>query len=320
MTERSARRVEVGTTSTRTAEFDAFGPWVDEVQNADGVPRLYRDHAIDFTVAELVLKVPRDIERRLANPAMDLYDHLLILEPGQLTALTRQPGGGYATRRIALAEIGGASRVINLLRGELQFYCADGPPLTIGFNAAGREPIDRLVEMVRARSWRAPQPGSTVEPVETSPSVELVETSPTTSVLDLALPGNDEILGNDARADLGGDPAYRVLAAHPRMNVRSMRTGWRGLLDALRPMVLHGMVVCSDGRELRMFTRKSALTRRSLAEYSDARHSLAIHRIGRATFSPHPLYEGVTVVRLGTVELAVPAGSSAEAVLRTLPA
>ena len=72
--------------TTRVSEYDAFGPWIDEVFAPEDVPRLFRNHALDFDAARLVLKVPRDIVRRDATPDMDLYDYLLNDEPASVQA------------------------------------------------------------------------------------------------------------------------------------------------------------------------------------------------------------------------------------------
>ena len=55
-----------------TAEYDAFGPWIDEVTTADEVPRLYRDVAIDFAAAHTVLKFPRPIARRMTQGVVQM--------------------------------------------------------------------------------------------------------------------------------------------------------------------------------------------------------------------------------------------------------
>ena len=59
------------------SEYDAFGPWIYEVHNVDELPRLYQNAGIDPTTCSLVLKIPRNIERRDATPDMHLYDHLV---------------------------------------------------------------------------------------------------------------------------------------------------------------------------------------------------------------------------------------------------
>ena len=43
------------TPHARTAEHDAFGPWIDTVRTLDEVPRLYRPHGVDPFAARLVL-------------------------------------------------------------------------------------------------------------------------------------------------------------------------------------------------------------------------------------------------------------------------
>src|SRR5660398_172964 len=73
-----------------TAEYDAFGPWIYEVRRPDEVPRLFRSHPLDLANALLTVKVPREIERRVANPSMDLYDNLLSLGPESITVLSRR--------------------------------------------------------------------------------------------------------------------------------------------------------------------------------------------------------------------------------------
>ena len=51
----------------RTAEFDAFGPWLLEVTSSDGWPRAFRDYPFAFA-SILVSKEPRNVTRREANP------------------------------------------------------------------------------------------------------------------------------------------------------------------------------------------------------------------------------------------------------------
>ncbi len=77
--------------ATRVSEYDRFGPWIDEVLDLEDVPALFRDHAIDFDTARLVLKVPREIARRDATADMD---------PVRLSAGPRRGGadGSQAVR------------------------------------------------------------------------------------------------------------------------------------------------------------------------------------------------------------------------------
>ena len=70
-----------------TAEYDGFGPWIYEIRTREEIPRLFSDYPLDLETAVLTIKVPRVIDRRDANPAMDLYDILLSLGPDKLNDL-----------------------------------------------------------------------------------------------------------------------------------------------------------------------------------------------------------------------------------------
>ena len=83
----------------RTAEYDAFGPWILKVATFDDVPPLFRA-AANLDGAKLALKIPRQIERRNANPRMNLYDQLLIVRDHGMDVLTRTPNIAPGWRRL----------------------------------------------------------------------------------------------------------------------------------------------------------------------------------------------------------------------------
>lgn len=132
-----------------TAEYDAFGPWIYEIHTPEEIPRLFRGHPIDLDGSLMTIKVPREIERREANPAMDLYDIVLSLGHDSLTALTRR-GREVDSRTLAYRDIQGITELIDLLRGRLTLH-ADAGPLVVPFNASSTEIITHLVQLVRRR-------------------------------------------------------------------------------------------------------------------------------------------------------------------------
>src|SRR5664279_379583 len=81
-------------TASQVAEYDRFGPWIDEVIVPEDLPRLFRSYPIDLSAARMVLKVPRSIARRDATAGMDLYDHVVILDRESLTLLSRDGATG----------------------------------------------------------------------------------------------------------------------------------------------------------------------------------------------------------------------------------
>src|SRR5664279_4920388 len=117
-------------TAAQVAEYNRFGPWIDEVIVPEDVPRLFRSYPIDLSAARMVLKVPRGIARRDATAGMDLYDHLVILDRDSLTLLSRngasaakgeQPTGGpgYSVLTLALADVVAIRDDLNLLDGRV---------------------------------------------------------------------------------------------------------------------------------------------------------------------------------------------------------
>jgi hypothetical protein len=130
-----------------TAEYDAFGPWIYEIKVPDDVPRVFRDHPLDVEGSRMVIKVPRIIDRRDANPTMDLYDVVLAVGSERLTVLTRR-GHSFDARDVAFDEIQGIIDIVDLLDGRLTLSTDDGD-VTIGFNGASADVITRLVRVLR---------------------------------------------------------------------------------------------------------------------------------------------------------------------------
>ncbi len=296
----------------RTEEFDAFGPWVLPVSDAEGVPRLFRPHAGDPATAEIMLKVPRKISRRDANPAMDLYDHLLLVRDGTVVLLSRAPGerGGVRKRSLGAAELLAIEESVNLLDGRLLLYTREGPALRVAFNGASRDTVRGFVDVVRAHWTQGLSPG------EPEP-----EPDPHPVPLGLRDLGPDVALVTEYRALVAAEPAMRLLGAHPRQTVVPATTESRGTLTRLahriRPMHLQGAVVCSDGRELVVLHRRPWWARGQRPVHSVARTVLPIARAGAPELVDHEVYLGVRIVRVGGVlELPVPLASSGETALR----
>lgn len=71
-------------------EYDAFGPWIIEIKEDDDIPpifRLYIDKNKEKTYA---IKIPRQIDRRNAQPGMDLYDCVIIMYDATMLILNRK--------------------------------------------------------------------------------------------------------------------------------------------------------------------------------------------------------------------------------------
>ncbi|MCU0283424.1 MAG: hypothetical protein MUD13_05925 [Candidatus Nanopelagicales bacterium] len=156
-----------------TREYDAFGPWVYEIRTEDEIPKLYREFPLDLASAAMTIKVPREIERRDANPDMDLYDVVLSVGPDHVTVLTRQ-GHRFDFRDVPYRDLQGITESVDLLDGRL-VLAAEGGDVRVKYNASSNDVMTQLVGLLRERYIEpapAPPPGTRSASVAGPPDVE----------------------------------------------------------------------------------------------------------------------------------------------------
>lgn len=294
----------------RTAEFDAFGPWIDEVHTPDEVPRLFRGHAIDLQHADLVLKVPRRISRRDANPDMDLYDHLVVVDRRGLEVLTRD-GSSYRHRRIATEHVAVVHSSVDLLDG--RFHVLDttadaGRPLGFRYNSVSHELVERLVHVLRANVRR---------------HLGVPDLPPPEQPLQLGLRdlGDDEIALVTEQRDIAEHERDIVpIAAHGRRVVPRRGGALHGVLDTVRPVTLQGAVVCATPSEVHLVHRREWFSAGRRPVSSVAHTLWVLPHVSRVSEHPSERYGDVDVIAVSSgkasVEIPFPEGSDSVAALR----
>ncbi|MGY4858798.1 hypothetical protein [Cryobacterium sp. AP23] len=300
---------------TRSAEFDAFGPWVDQVHNATEVPGLYRDYPLDFTASRLVLKVPRNITRRDALPSMDLYDHLVIAAPDALVVLSRAERG-YTESTMGYSDIVAVTDAVDLVDGRLSILARTGATLTVPYNGSSQTVIDRLTALLGELSLAATPP--------TSPVVLPVPDAPP-AALDLLDLGKQDVGLVTAYFDLLRHAfGATLLAAHGRTGLDPRGGLLTRAMHAFYPMTLHGAVLCRTDQELHILGRQAWLVRGKTPDLSRSHTTIPLAAIEQISVAPHPLYPGASVValRLGAAvfDIVVPESSAAERALTGAPA
>jgi hypothetical protein len=241
----------------RTAEFDAFGPWIDEVRAPEDVPRLYRSSGVDPTSAELVLKVPRRISRRDATPDMDLYDHLVVLSGDDLTLLTRR-GSEFTRRTVRVDHVASITASVDLLDG--RFSVADtrmsdpDEPLSFRYNSVSHELVEQLVRSLRDRA----RGGSPLHGAHAAPPEPVWGRPMTLGLRDLG--EHDVALVTEQRDITDHDRAVVPIAMHPRTVVERRNGTFRGLLDQVWPVTLQAAIVSTGPDELHVIHRRRWFT------------------------------------------------------------
>jgi hypothetical protein len=288
----------------RTTEFDAFGPWTDVVRSREDVPRLYRPAGIDPALHRLVLKVPRDIERRNATPDMHLYDFLIAVDGDGLTILRRpdEPGDHYDTVHVPADQITALENSISLLDGRLILHTFAGPT-TISYNATDPLPIRNLVNLLRQLYLPAAGPAQP----------EATPASPDLGPKDLNLISAGEQL-------LRAEPGMRLITATRRDPALPAALGWTGrLVHLLRPMTLHAAIVFASPSEIELLHRRERLARGNHTAHSVARTILPRRRITDVHVQPCEKYRQVNdlTIILGRTALSFPvaAGAMTDALL-----
>ena len=296
------------------AEYDAFGPWIDEVSAPSDVPRLYRDYPLDLTACRIVLKFPRNVSRRDVTPDMDLYDHLLVAGPDKLTVLSRQDAA-YSTATAAYDRIVAIEDSVSLLDGLLTVHTAAEGSVSIPYNGSSHEVVENLIDLLRELS------GSAVPARPSAPdSAPRHATVPTPGLVTLG--DKDVDLVSSFRHLQRNEPDVRLLAAHGRL-VLAPRGGAvsRGL-HSVRPMILQGALVCRNETELQVISRRDWLVRGNRPVLSLARTVVTLAKIDAVSSRQDAEYTGVRVVTLRagatSIDFPVPADSEAERILLSL--
>jgi hypothetical protein len=263
-----------------TAEYDAFGPWIYEIHSDEEVPRLFRGQGLDLASAVMTIKVPREIERRVANPSMDLYDLVLSLGPESVTALARR-GKAVDRREVRYVDIQGITDSVDLLRGRLVLH-AEGSPLTVAYNASSTDVVGQLVQVLR-RQYVSGQPE------EGRPS-QVRLTIPTTVEDDL-----QNLYRRVAREEGGG----RVLGVQPRRVVTPVGASGVGRAVARAwPTTMQSSVVVLGDREVVVLHRATPFATGHRPVQSLARTLLPLERLVAVDVRPSQTYEGVSVLQL----------------------
>ena len=132
----------------RISEYDAFGPWVYDVDGEHPLPPLFVPFVDMSKSWRMLLKIPRDIERRRATPDMDLYDFVVGADDAGVQIWSRREKAVESTR-IAYQDITGIRLYQRLLHGVCTLYSAGGPVI-LTYNTVSADVMRRFGDLVRA--------------------------------------------------------------------------------------------------------------------------------------------------------------------------
>lgn len=295
----------------RTPEYDAFGPWTYRVRTPEEIPRLYREHGVELESAHLVLKVPRAIDRRDANPEMHLYDHLVVAGKEMLTVLSRK-GDSYQTVHVPYRQIAAVEHSVSMLDGRFVVHDVDGlqrggVAVALRYSAVSRGVMTELVEVLRTEALGARDPA------------ERPGRGPLPSSRLRDLDGVDAGLVTMQQEIAERRPGLALLGAHRRVVVQRRTGVLRQVLDRHRPVTLHAALVCADAGTVEFVHRREWFTSHPRPAWSIAHTVLLSEAVTAVGAHEHPRYVGAYRVQIASgrssVEVHCPDGAESLAAI-----
>jgi hypothetical protein len=165
MAQRARRAIEVDWRADADPddlrEYDAFGPWIDPVRSAIGMPRVFRQWYPEFAGAAFLLKIPKDVDRAQARPGQDLFAAVLAVHDGGVCQL-RHVGGTVTREDATWEQVVACGTYTNLLLARWSLLLANGSAIHVPHNSVGTDLMAKVTAYVRAHiaapSQRSGQP------------------------------------------------------------------------------------------------------------------------------------------------------------------
>lgn len=290
-------------TFERTAEWDAFGPWILPVRTGDDVPRAFRDHPFRFDGDSTIVKVPRNVARRDADPSMHLYDRVLLVDAGGIEVLTREEDG-YTGRSIGARSIAAVEYGSDLLDGWLIIYSRDGDRIEFPVSGTAGDMVAALTrQLLDAATGPIPHP---------TPSQELTRD---------ALEEDDVALVNAFRPVARSTDGLSVQAVLGGARVASKESFLKRVRKG-QPR-RSGAIIATSDHQIVIVTRHHPISYGPKPDLS-LRHIFIVRSsVDAVTISAHPLAFEADLLGVvagpNRIEIAIPQGlQDAEALRATL--
>ena len=243
MSKRKASAIErlpAHVTARQKEEYDRFGPWAYLVTKPEDMPPHFDPWYEELRDATIMLKLPRDVERRDTSAGKDLYIGLLAARNDRVTYLSLD-GEEVKRRDLLYTEVVAVALSQELLLGGLRIDLASGDSLTVEFNTVSAELFGDFASSV-ARMCSGPS-ASTALRVPDDASRE---------------PSVDDTLFYVLLRDLRArDPRFRVLAFQAACSVKAGRDARASILSrfasSLIPWKLDGCLLAATPDELAFF-------------------------------------------------------------------
>lgn len=139
------------------SEYDAFGPWVYEIDEVHPLPKLFVPYIHQDPDRTIMVKVPRQIDRQDADPDMDLYDYVIAVSKEYLTIYGRTEGS-QVVRVIGVKYEDVVAMTIKnvLLSSEVTIMLLSGETIVVPFNRISFDVMQKVILAIRNNAVKKP--------------------------------------------------------------------------------------------------------------------------------------------------------------------
>lgn len=267
----------------RNSEYDAFGPWIFEIEEEHEIPRLFRDC---YNEADhiMLFKMPRSIERRNASPYMDLYDYLIGAYETHIH-IYKRVGKRTAEYIINYNDIFAVKDIHALLKGELILFTHQGP-IVIGYNTVSEEIIMKFIKVIGEKI----SAGSRTLQMESLPVYYSQDESSLDILFFNLFDKVQEIY-----------PRLNLIAYQPKLNIQRTRRLRKKIADT--KLALSGTAFFTNDNELIVMERNMPKGKRDKEEHEYSYLYIPFKKIRGASYSEFYSDQGLYVMVLKVMEL-----------------
>jgi len=221
----------------RDPEYDRFGPWVIEISDEDPPPPIFLPYLTREETPLLSVKIPRKIERRNANPGMNLYDYLVTLYEEDVVILQRVEAD-VLSHNFYYRDVKYLRQHESLLKGILHLAMGE-KSFDLPFNTVSAGLMLKVRDLIRSRY------------VDGYARVEMAEDVP------LAEDELSFFFTHLLEEQKARNPQIQVLASQVDTAIATHETkAWRRvLLGMIRKTLLESLHL-TNGRELKIISRE----------------------------------------------------------------
>ena len=265
------------------SEYNAFGPWIFEVTDINPMPPLFVPYYKEGQSCLMMIKVPRNINRRDAKPGMDLYDYVIGMYEKYVYILKRKDKEVEETK-FYYDEVDSIENYKDMLLGRLTIHLNNYTTI-VPYNAVSGDIIFQLVKIIRDRYVQ--------KEYEKISLNNKIQTSEVTEILYKNLINEINSRG-DSLDIMAFQPAVKLKKKYEKLVEK--------LLRLIRPKLLLSTIHLINRRELLVIDRGSPINYLRDALYSYSFTYIPIERINNIKLERFEEYNDLQIVYVSTSE------------------